>query len=158
MLNSNGVVVVMHLQQQKVIRCVTIKEELQAAVEGESYNSLCWLGDSSYLILFHGALYTWDSLMSHMLFCQYIPCHVTNPALRAVTHVCVGPSLVVLTYAYGRLVSFPVERARKRCIRQRAMQRSRLPTRRCWASPRSSSPRMRSLLFRSTTSGSARKP
>lgn len=99
MLNSNGVIATMHLQQQKVTGSVVLREEPQAAVEGESYNAMCWLGDSSYLILFHGALYSWDSLTSRTLFCQYIPCHATNAALRAVTHVRVGPSLVVLAYA-----------------------------------------------------------
>ena len=89
----------MNLQQQKVVSTVLIQEckELSTDMPGR----MSWLGDTTYLVLFRGVLYTWDSFAASTSFCQYIPNSATNPSLQHITRFCVGASLVVVAYAYA---------------------------------------------------------
>ena len=86
----------MSLQQQKGVGTVSIQECKELSTDAPG--AMSWLGDTTYLILFRGVLYAWDSFAVSTSFCQYIPTSATNPALQHITRFCVGASLVVVAY------------------------------------------------------------
>ena len=68
--------------------------------DSRSVNSLYWLEEHGYLVLFHGALYYWNTTTLDVVFCSSISNYHTNPDLLQIIRICVTSSLVFVAYQY----------------------------------------------------------
>ena len=82
-----------------------ISIESTAIQETEDYdtktdNALEWLGDTSYLVLYHGVLYCWDINVQTVLFCNYILHYGNTSHLLSVRQFYKNQSIVFVVYQY----------------------------------------------------------
>lgn len=111
-LSRNGVITSWDLSNRKVISNISIPSVADATTtveDSRSINSLYWLEEHSYLVLFHGALYYWNTTTLDVVFCSSISDYRTNPDLLQIIRICVTSSLVFVAYQYLYFSFFYVE-------------------------------------------------
>ena len=118
-LGRNGVITSWDLSNRRVVSNISIPSAADATMtvaDSRSVDSLYWLEEHGYLVLFHGALYYWNTTTLDVLFCSSISNYHTNPDLLQIIRICVTSSLVFVAYQYLYFSSFYVELCKRMCF------------------------------------------
>ncbi len=75
-----------------------INKKLVEDYDSKNDNALEWLGDTSYLVLYHGVLYCWDVNVQTVLFCNYILHYGNTSHLLSVRQFYKNQSIVFVVY------------------------------------------------------------
>lgn len=102
-LNSKGIINVWDLSEFRIISNIYIPIETKAVHptkmdSHQSHNKLEWLSDTSYLILFEGNLYFWDSLSLSITFCSAVCNYSTHSECIQVRDFIRDQSVVFVVY------------------------------------------------------------
>lgn len=104
-LSANGMLTVWDVNERRIVANTPITVEKSAihptnSVFSEDDNSIDWLCESIYLVLFNGVLYYWDILSLSVSFCNSISNYSTHSDLLSVRHFYKDQSLCFVVYQY----------------------------------------------------------